>query len=695
MYACGYSPKQIKGFVLSDKFQLMTKGLLDENGKFLLRRDSPSAEMISFRFAQDSLLKKALPTSFISSGLLDYEMMLAFGKHSASNQNNFDSLFIPFRCVASDIEKKESVLFKSGHLNEAVRASITYPFYLNPISVEGKLLFDGGLYNNFPANVLCDEFEVDYIIGSNVSYNATPPDEDDLLSQIINMLVSPSDFSLPCKSGVLIEPETGITTFEFDNVNKVIKAGYDLALTKIDSIKMAVVKTESDSLLRQKREEYLKGVFPIKVSKVDAFDKNHDTINFVVNSVKGENSNKTINETKLRNRFFRTLATPQIKQLYPKLFLKEDSTYALDLYVKKEKEFKVEVGGHFSSRAVNTGYFALNYSTISKSALSLRAESYFGKFYGSAKLEAIFDLPAHNPVRFKPYFVMNRWDYFRSFATFFEEVMPSFLVQNEMYYGINFAFPLGNKTKTDLDFRIFDLNDNYYQTDDFNQADISDNTAFFGQTISWSLEQNLLNRKQWATQGYAFKFKVRYINGRERSISGSTSDFNYDFRKKHEWINVSASGTYFPVRSKRFKFGFTGQGVFNSQSLFANYTASILSTTAFTPLPDSKTYFLAEYRAPQFIGGGTNLIFSFVNGLDVRLDPFIFQPFKQIIRNENGTFGYSELFAQTTFMAVGSVIYHTPIGPLRFTTNYFPEQTKKFNFQLSFGYVLFNERAIR
>ncbi len=695
LYACGYTPKEIKTIVLSEKFQLMTKGELDENGRFLLKEKTPNASMINFNFSKDNLIKSALPTSFISSELLDYEMFVSMATHSASNQNNFDSLFIPFRCVASDIENKKSFIFKSGNLNEAVRASMTYPFYLSPISVDGVLLFDGGLYNNFPADVLYEEFEVDYIIGSNVSYNADPPKEDDLISQITNMLVTPSDFSLPCKNGIIIEPETGVTTFDFENVKTAIDAGYNLTLKKLDSVRNYVKDSVNPNELNLRRSKYKTKITPLRIKNIIAIDQNLDTIDFVVNSIKGNQSDPYINEEKLRKRYFRTMASPQIKMLYPTLSLNSDSTYTAKMYVKKEKEFELEVGGHFSSRAVNTGFIGLSYNNISKSGLSLNASSYFGKFYGSTKLELLFDIPAHKPIRFAPYFVLNHWDYFRSFATFFEESTPSFLVQNEMYYGASFSYALSNKTNTNLDFRIFDLTDEYYQTDNFTQADTTDITNFSGQTVSWTIEQNLLNKKQWATQGYSFRLKARYVSGKERSISGSTSDFVYDFRKRHQWINIEASGSYFPVRTKKFKFGFSGKGVFNSQSLFANYTASILSTTAFSPLPDSKTYFLADYRAPQYLGGGTNLIFSFISGLDIRLDPFVFQPFKQIVRNDDGTFGYSELFSETTFMAAASIIYNTPIGPLRFTTNYFPNESKQFNYQLSFGYVLFNERAIR
>jgi NTE family protein len=41
------------------------------------------------------------------------------------------------------------------------------------------------------------------------------------------------------------------------------------------------------------------------------------------------------------------------------------------------------------------------------------------------------------------------------------------------------------------------------------------------------------------------------------------------------------------------------------------------------------------------------------------------------------------------------LLYFTPLGPLRASVNYFPLVATPWNFQLSFGYVLFNERAVR
>lgn len=695
LYAAGYSPEEIEAYVLSDDFLLMTKGKLKSTQRFIYKEEDVHAGLIDFAFSSDSILKKSLPTNFITSSYLDFEMMKILGTVGASCGNDFDSLFIPFRCVASDITNKKSVVFSKGNLNQAVRASMTYPFYFNPIRVNGLLMFDGGLYNNFPAETMYQEFNPDFIIGSNVSNNAAPPMEDDLISQVTNMLVSYSDFNLPCETGIIIKPDINISTFDFENVRFAIQNGYETTLIYLDSIEAEVDRRISKEEINKKRIQFRAQVLDIKVSSITNTINRKRTITYARKSMINSNKNEILTVKKLEKRYYRLYATPQIEFIYPTLSLKEDSTYSMDLEVRKAKDLKIDAGGHFSSRAVNTGYLGLTYRAIGKTASSIHASSYFGKFYGSAKLNYSIEFPSIFPISVSTYFVMNRWDYFRSFATFFEDVKPSFLVQNELYYGIKLNHPIGNTTKSSIDFRMFNLEDDYYQTENFTNKDTSDLTRFNGSTISWEFVQNSLNRKQFASSGHFFNFKIRYVNGREKSIPGSTSISDEIFEKNHSWINLKAELQSFIIDNSVFHFGLHGKGVFNSQSLYSNYTATLLSMSSFALVPDAETYFLPEYRSPQHLGGGVNVIFTINKNIDIRFDGYYYQPFVILQKNPDGTPSYSKPFKGETYMASASIIYNSYIGPIRASLNYFPKQFRPLAFQISYGYVLFNERAIR
>ena len=696
MYAAGYSPSEIEAIVINENFEMMANGDLLARHRFLLREEEPHAGMVSLSFSKDSILKRSLPTNFTSSAYLDFEMMRLLGTVSASHNKDFDSLFVPFRCVASDIEKKRSIIYSDGNLNAAVRASMTYPFYFFPIRIDDILLFDGGLYNNFPADVMYKDFNPDFIIGSNVSYNADPPEEDDLIGQVTNMLVTHTKFELPCEQGIIIEPSTDVSSFAFDekSAREAIQKGYDATIEYIDSIRIYVTRESVSDSLQKNRTAFRNQEIPLKVTEVESSYNNHP-IRFAQRTMIRPNKNEVLTKEQLEMRYYRLYAAPQVDFLYPTLTKNSDSTYKLNLNVHKARDFKLDIGGHISSRPVNTGYAGLTYQSIGRISTKTKLETYFGKFYGSAKVQSTLDLPAVFPTSITGYFVLNRWDYFRSFATFFEESKPSFLVQNEIYLGGNISIPLTNTFKATGGIRMFRMDDSYYQIEDFTNSDTADVTNFDGYSAYFKLTHNTLNRKQFATSGNYLNFEFRYVNGKEHTISGSTSESPFDIEKMHEWINMRLDFQSYFIDRPFFHLGVHGQMISNSQTLFANYTASLLSMTEFSLVPDAKTYFLPEYRSPLFASAGINYVFTIKKVIDLRLDAYFYQPFTHLIESPNGNLALVSNLDNSAVMASASAIFHSFIGPIRFTTNYFPKQKVPISFQFSMGYVLFNERAIR
>ena len=694
-YACGLSPEEIEAYVMSEQFQLMTTGQVEVSKKFLFRQDELNSSLLDFTFAKDSILRKSIPLNLITPAYLDYEMLRVLGATSAAVGGDFDKLFVPFRCVGADVITRKSVVFSKGYLNQAVRASMTYPMYVNPIKIDGVVMFDGGLYNNFPIDVMYKDFHPDYLIGSNVSTNPKPINERDFFGLVSTMLTTPTNYDLPCTEGIIIEPKTDVGTFEFGNVKQAIEDGYNATLKYLDSLDSFIYHKVTKEELKKRRAEFRAKIPPIRVSNITNNIEKKSDYRFASNSLLRDKKSEILDFNKLTKRYFRLYSTQQIEYIYPTLDLKKDSTHQLNLEVTKAREFKVDIGGHFSSRAVNTGYLGLAYRGVGKIAYALHGESYFGKFYGSAKADLTIEVPSVFPVALTGYFTMNRWDYFRSFSTFFEDVKPSFLVQNEMYGGLKLKIPTGNNSKSTLDYRILRLEDDYYQTTIFTNKDTTDFTIFTGNSVTWDFVKNSLNRKQFANHGHFFSFKARYVTGKENTTPGSTALLKDTVLKNHEWLSIQSEFQSYLINVKYFHLGIQAKGVFNSQSLFANYTASILAMPVFNILPDMETFFLPEYRSPQFLGAGVNVVFSLHRNVDLCLDAYYYQPFVILQKNSNGTTEYARPTGNESLIASSSFIYHSPIGPVRATLNYFPKQLNPFSFQVSFGYVLFNERAIR
>lgn len=83
-------------------------------------------------------------------------------------ERDFSRLPVPFLCVATDIETGSEVVLEHGNLAKAMRASMAIPSVFTPETIDGRRLYDGGLTNNFPANLLKNK-DIDILIGVDVT----------------------------------------------------------------------------------------------------------------------------------------------------------------------------------------------------------------------------------------------------------------------------------------------------------------------------------------------------------------------------------------------------------------------------------------------------------------------------------------------------------------------------------------------
>ena len=694
LYAAGYSPQEIEAIVLSERFQMMTEGKLEEGYVYYFKKAEDNPAWISYRFSLDSLKQSAIPTNLITPSMLDWEMMTTFAKAEAAAQYDFDKLLVPFRCVASDISEKKSVVFREGHLNEAVRASMSYPFYVKPIKVNGKLLYDGGLYNNFSANIMMDDFLPDVVIGSNVTSNAPPPDDDNLLSQLENMIVTRQDFEIKCDQSYIIEPDiTGISSFDFRKIKSSIDAGYAATIQMIDSIRQTVKRVVTPEELYQKRAAFKAKQMPLEFSHITVNGLKPKQEKYVLNTL--FKKKRTISVEELKPKYFRVYGDDKIKFMYPKSYYDSISkTYKLNIQIKKEKDFSILFGGNFSSKPINTGYLGLKYHYLRRASWTFGASSSFGRFYSAARASIKCEPAAKLHYLIEPEFVIQRWDYFRSSNFFFEDTKPSYLVQDEQYGALNFAMAVSNKGKLGMDVKYADINDRYYQTENFTSKDTADRTNTLAFTTGIAYERSSLNEKQYANEGSFIRISARYVNAEETTIPGSTSLIKDTASRFHNWPVFKFQYQQYLLGRQRIKIGFSTENVFSFQGFYKNYTASVLAAPAFQPIPESKTLFFDDFRAHKYVSFGMQLIYSVLKNVDLRAEGYIFQPFNSIIKDEIGNPAYSTFLLKRHFIASSSAVYHSPLGPVSFSVNYYSDQKQPFTFLLNFGYIIFNKRAI-
>lgn len=693
LYAMGYSPAEIEALVNTESFKDMSEGIIDDKYAYYFRRGDNDASWITFKLSLDSAITARLPTNVMSPIAMDFGLMELLGVPAAT-KNNFDSLFVPFRCVASNIEKKESVIFKDGDLAEAIRASVAYPFYIPPIVVDGQLLFDGGLYNNFPSNIMYNDFFPDFIIGSNVGANISP-NEDDLFSQVKCMLQSKSNYNILCEGGVIIEPKVEVGLFNFTNPQPVIDSGYVAAMRKMDFMKQFIERRTDSVELASKRKAYKAAQPKIMFDNIYIEGLNKKQSEYARRVLRQKK--KQVGIDVIKKGYFRLASDNKIKNINPKVkFNPQTGFYDLYLKIKKERDIITYFGGNFSNRPISQGYIGFQYNYLSKFATTIMANAYFGKLYSSVQLKTRFDFPFKIPLYFEPNFTWNKWDYYTSSNAFLEDVKPAYLKQNEEFGDINIGFPTGKKSRIVSGAGIARTTDRYYQTSNFSIFDTTDRTDFKVFTAQTYFEINSLNRKQYANQGEYVNLKVRYVNGQEINTPGSTSADTTSsiFKKSHEWLTFKVKAERYFNRRGTFKIGLFGEGVLSTQTLFRNYTSSVLSAPAFQPTPDSKTIFLENYRAYQYAAGGLKFIINIRKNLELRSEVYIFQPIQALVKTADLKTSYTKTLALQHYIGTAAVVWHTPVGPMSLCVNYYDQVKDPFSLLFHFGYIIFNKRAL-
>lgn len=694
MYAAGLSPWQIDSLFNTDRYKLMASGGLQDEYIFYFKEDVPDASLINLKFDLDTSLQASLPTNLRSPVLIDYEQMRGFAGASAVSGSYMDSLFVPYRCVASDITAQRPVVFSKGDLAQAVRASMSYPFYFKPIRIDGHLMMDGGLYNNFPSDVMYGEFLPDIILGSNVAYNAPPPSEDDLMSQLKAMLQEKTNYSVICENGIIVEPKTATTLFDFSDPQQPILDGYNAAMARMPEIKAAIARRVPRSELDARRKVFRSKMPPLVFGDIHVQGLTKSQTVFAEHLL--NKRAEPIDAKTLEPRYFRLYADHAVSGVSPKAtFVKERGNFDLDLLVKREKKLHVRFGGMFSSRPINTGMVGLRYNIFGRTSSRLEALSYFGKFYAAGQLKVRSDLSTRRPIYLEPVFTLHRWDYFSSFATFFEEVKPSYIVTREAWGGLNAGMALGNKGLLRLDGKYVQQDNSYYQTEDFTASDTADATEFNFGTGGLLVERNSLNRKQHPNAGGLLLLEMRYVGGQEWTTPGSTQAEQTVVTESHEWVMARIRLDKYFIPRGTVRFGMLLEGVYSTQTYFQNYSATVIQAPAFQPTPELRTYFIEKLRAPQYAAGGARMIMAVArNKFDLRLEGYVFQPYKPLLRGDFDNTVVGEPISERYYIASGSLIYQSPVGPVWFNTSYIDPLEKPWVWSLNFGYVIFAQKAM-
>ena len=702
LYAMGYSPDDMEELLRSPDFKRWYSGEVESRYEYYFKQNRPTPEFANIRFAfGDSIRVKPqiIPTNLVNPIQMNLVFVELYAQATAACRGNFNNLFVPFRCVASDVYNKRPLIMRDGDVGDAVRASMSFPFVFKPIEIDSVLAYDGGIYNNFPTDVMMDDFHPDIIIGSVVAANPGKPQEGNLMSQLENMIMQKTDYSIPDSLGIVMTFKyDDVNLLDFDRLKELHDIGYNRTMSLMDSIKGRIQRRESTENVRMRRMLYRSRLPQLRFRDIYIEGANAQQQSYIKKEFHGDD-HEIFTYEDLKRGYFRLLADNMISEIIPHAVYDPGSDlYELHLNVKMEKNFFVRIGGSVSTTSSNQIYLGLGYQNLNYYSKELTLDGQLGKIYNNVQLMGRIDLPTRIPTSFRLLGSISTFDYYKKDKLFSRNNRPSFNSKDERFVKLMLALPFLANKRAEFGFGYGALTDNYYQSSviDFgnDRADqstyklLGGSIGFYGSTV---------DSRQYATRGYYEKLIAQVFTGHEwfaPGTSAASKDQEPVNKKGQSWLQISYMKEAYHRLASRFVLGWMTEALYSSKNFSTNYTATMMQAGEFAPTPHSQLMYNEAFRANQYVSAGIKPIVVFNDMFHLRTEFYGFMPIFPIKRNEMNQAYYGKAFSEFQYMGELSLVCKLPFGAISAYVNHYSSPNNEWNVGLTLGWQLFNYRFI-
>jgi len=234
-YALGFSPEDMETIIKTRDWDYLLNDKINREN-ILIGEDRKNKNTI-LTLHLDGI------TPTMPGGLNTGQNILTFFDLISREYNremNFDSLKIPFRCVATNIVTGEEKVFSKGRISEVMRASMSIPSVFTPFEIDNELYVDGGLVNNFPTDIV-KKMGADIIIGVDVGASLYTKEEINSIVKILDQSTSFYNARVSKKNkklcDVYIRPKIdGISAMDFALTDSILNLGKQATLEVMPTI---------------------------------------------------------------------------------------------------------------------------------------------------------------------------------------------------------------------------------------------------------------------------------------------------------------------------------------------------------------------------------------------------------------------------------------------------------------------------
>ncbi len=274
LYASGISVEQLESMAKDGTIMELFLGRNELSDVPVWQRNDKSYGKFSIR-RSDGIVSG--PPGLLNDQLIWRDLFLLTAPANHLAHSNFDSLLIPFRAIGANVVSQKSVIFNSGSLAEAMRASMSIPMVYPAVMKDGAILVDGGIYNNMPTDI-AQGLGADYIIAVNV--DDVPPsienltDVFDFFDFFSGVLFSFSDSSSVSGWDYFVNVDTkGFNLFDFAGGEALIERGYEAGSKAGKNINETIHRRRDINHIKNRQHEFQTALNDITIDRIQWINK--------------------------------------------------------------------------------------------------------------------------------------------------------------------------------------------------------------------------------------------------------------------------------------------------------------------------------------------------------------------------------------------------------------------------------------
>lgn len=655
LYACGWTPDSMINMMRSPAFLDWSSGVISPGKLNLVSLPDNTPDWVSGSFGGGKKSKDdavVFPASIINPTPMNIEFLQLYEQYTKACKGKFDNLFVPFRCVFSDVYGKHKVVCRSGSLGQSVRGSMSFPLVYQSIEVDGVLAYDGGIYDNFPVGVMHDDFHPAFIIGVSVS---TPDKKvsagDNMYTELENLIIQNNDYSLNPEWGIKIQvPVSQFGTLSFDKASEIYHIGYETGLQYVDSIKKRMSFRRTPDEVNHRRNVYAANLPAVSFDSISTPGIDGDGRRYLLSVFRGRGDEKTeLTLSDVYRSYYEAISQGDVDEILP-----EADGNTLVLKSKLKNPWRYSAGGWLSTGVGSYIYGSMGFHSLRRNSIDSYLSVWLGQSYFAAYIKGKIRLGAYNPSYIAVDGMFARKKYYDGLPFFFSSDNITSFVSHSAFGRVSYQIGCGQSG--------------------YSGISLSYGTEYGVRNAKLSLEYvyDTLNERTFPSSGRNVRLG---ISGMRLSSHREETQHQSLGRLKAEalWNNYYPLGRYFTL-------GMLAEGGISAGRRFSDARTDYMTSTAFGPIETLDDCYLSQLRGDDYVAVGAIPIWSPMSRIQVRGEAYAYSKFRDLS-------SWRVPFRKTEFVGRVSVVGTLPFASLSLSASYCTPLSG-WNFSVALGWFV-------